>query len=195
MKRAGISLEETRCLMLIPLRKVTRNYFFRRWIHFHRMMLSINIAFAVLSRIISAQDILLKNYLFQSVDEPSSYKYYSNNFVLFLWEYVDNPEKGISIDTLSYGFYNSCALPSIDSLKRRGIFYFEVEPSDFNDESRKQIAIQNCNQLNVLISNKDTVMTIFNSSRQQHATYKKIKTLPQNVLDHLRKRGVKLNVK
>ena len=100
---------------------------------------------------------------------------------------------GISFSQSYFGFYDSCELPSLDSLKQDGTYYFEVDSSNFADEETTKVNLYNiCGQLNIFTESKDTFMNINYSSRQQYATYKKINTLPQDVQEYLEKKGIKL---
>ena len=140
-----------------------------------------------------AQHPALNKELFQGIQEPSIYKYYSGRFLVMFWVYQDIQTKGVDIDTSYFGFYESCDLPSLDSLKQGGAYYFEVDSSDFADEEARKInGTQNCAQLSVFTEGKDTLMNIYYSRRQQYATYKKVNRLPKNVEDYLKKKGVVL---
>lgn len=130
-----------------------------------------------------AQNASLPGNMFQSVDEPSIYKYYSEESLFVFWIYKEDVKKVVDIDTLQYGFYDSCGLPSSESLKDSGKYYFELDSSTFADETGSKIDINNaCSELNIYMEDKEIRMTIYYSSRQQYTTYKKVNTLPKNVL-------------
>jgi len=136
-----------------------------------------------------------KNELQESHDSTSEeetiYKYYTDELVIWIWFY----EKTSQIESYktNFGFYNTCELPSLVSLKQSGTYYFEVVSSDFADEETTKVNMQNsCAQLNIFTEGKDTLMNIYYSSRQQYVTYKKIQTLPKNIQEYLEKIGIKL---
>ena len=147
---------------------------------------------SLVSNLVLAQKSELNQSIYQNVAEPSIYKYYSESSLIDLWVYKNPSKKVAEIDTLSYGFFESCDLPHIDSLKHKGTYYFEIDKGDFSaadEESRKLIAYQNCGQLNLQKSATDTLMIIFYSSRQQYVTYRKIKSLPPRIAEYLRTKG------
>ena len=114
-----------------------------------------------LSLDVTAQNNILNGKTFQSVDEPSIYKYYSEKFVFTFWIYKENVNEIVDIDTLLYGFYNSCDLPSIEELKPGGVYYFEIDSSDFADEETANMNIHNtCGELNLFTDGGDTLMNI-----------------------------------
>jgi hypothetical protein len=135
-----------------------------------------------------------KNELQESHDSTSEeetiYKYYTGELVIWIWSY----EKTSQIESYktNFGFYNDCELPSLDSLKREGTYYFEVDSADFADEETTKVNMQNsCGQMNIFTDGKDIMMNIYYSSRQQYVTYKKIDALPANVQEYLQKKGIK----
>lgn len=140
-----------------------------------------------------AQRLDLNNKLFQNIQESSIFKYYSGKILVTLWVYKDIQAKGIDIDTSYYGFYDSCDLPNLNSLKDSGINYFEVNSIDFIDETSRKANLNNiCGQLNIYTEDKDTMISVYYSSRQQYVTYEKVDALPKNVQEHLEKKGIKL---
>ena len=142
---------------------------------------------------LKAQVNVLNGKTFQSVDEPSIYKYYDEKFVYIFWIYKEDINKRVDVDTLSYGFYNSCELPSLENMKQSGIYYFEVDSSDFVDAETANTAVHNaCGELNIFNNGKDTLMNIYYNSRQQYATYRKVNALPKNVRAFLKKKGIEL---
>jgi len=147
-----------------------------------------------LSTNLIAQSSALSGKIFNSVDEPSIYKYYTSQFLVTFWVYKEDLTKVVDIDTVYYGFYDSCELPSLDSLKQSGTYYFEVDSSDFVDEETTKANIHNsCGELSTSSEGKDIFMNIYYSSRQQYATYRRVQTLPPNVLTYLKKKGIKIN--
>jgi hypothetical protein len=142
-----------------------------------------------------AQSINLNNKLFQNIQEPSIFTYYSGKFIHTLWIYKDIQTKGIGITASYYGFYNSCDLPSLDSLKQSGTYYFEVNSTDFDKEKTKlKIPYNSCGELHIFTVGKDTMMNIYYSNSQQYVTYKKIKTLPEKVTIYLKSKGIQIPV-
>jgi hypothetical protein len=151
-------------------------------------------ALAVKPILLPAQYNLLAGNIFQSTQESSEYKCYTEKFLLILWVYKDDKAKVVDIDTMQYGFYNSCELPSLDSLRKSGVCYFELDSSDFVDKESTNINIHNaCSELNFIVEGKETRMNVYYSSRQQYATYKEVKTLPHKIRRNLKKRKIKLN--
>jgi hypothetical protein len=101
------------------------------------------------------------------------------------------PEFGIEVSDYFYGFYDDCDLPSIDSLRRNGDYYFEVTPMEFEVEDRRKVYVENaCGQVSFFTEKQDTFMNIYYSSRQQYVTYKKLNRLPQNVQKYLIEKGI-----
>lgn len=137
----------------------------------------------------------LDNTMWQLTTEKYIYSIYSQGKLYEVTDYSrsDYPNGGITVTVKRYGFYNSCELSSLDSLKRTGIYYFEVDTSDFTDKETVDINIHNaCGELSYSIEDEDTLMTIYYNSRQQYATYRKVNTLPKNVRAFLKKKGIKL---
>jgi hypothetical protein len=137
----------------------------------------------------------LVNTVWQNATENYIYSVYYQDKIYEITDYTKSsyPEGGIAITIRTYGFYNTCELPSLDSLKKSGTYYFEVDSSDFADEETTKLNMQNsCAQLNIFTEGKDTMMNIYYSSRQQYATYKKVYTLPKNVQEYLQRKGIKL---
>lgn len=139
------------------------------------------------------QNLKLKNKFFRNMDEPSIYIFYAEKKLLTYWVYKDT-SKGATITTSFYGFYDSCDLPSLDSLKENGRYYFELDSTDFeNEELRKIRTYQNCAELTIFSYGNDTLMTIYYSSSQQYVTYKMIHSLPENVTRYLKEKGIEIN--
>ena len=127
-----------------------------------------------------------------SSEEETIYKYYIGELVIWIWVY----EKASQIESYetNFGFYDSCDLPSLDSLKSSGAHYFEVDSSDFADEETTKVNMRNsCGQLNIFTEGGDTLMNVYYSNRQQYVTYKKINALPKNVREYLLKKGITLD--
>jgi hypothetical protein len=125
--------------------------------------------------------------------DETIYMYYSKVFAIIIWAYK-TPSK-IDNYTMYYGFYDDCDLPHIDSLKQSGIYYFAVDKSDFENEQKRAVSMRNaCEELNIFTVGNDTLMNIYRSSNQQYITYKKLDSLPQNVHDYLRKKGIRKNL-
>jgi len=141
-----------------------------------------------------AQRSKLAGKIFQSLQEPSIYKCYSKQFVFTLWIYKERKKQMVDIDTLNFGFYDSCALTNFDNLKDSGIYYFEVDTSDFLDNDTKRINISNgCAQFDLFTENKETMINLLYNSRQQYVTYRRINALPSAVQKYLRMKGIKLD--
>jgi hypothetical protein len=138
----------------------------------------------------------LNNTIWQHTAENYIYSIYHQGKLYEITDYSKSsyPEGSITIAIKIYGFYDSCELPSIDSLKQSGAYYFEVDSSDFADEATTKVNMQNnCAQMNIFIQGKDTLMNIYYSSRQQYATYRKVDALPKNIQEYLQKKGIKLD--
>ncbi|QKG81017.1 hypothetical protein [Tenuifilum thalassicum] len=88
---------------------------------------------------------------------------------------------------LYYGFYDSCEITSLNDLKRKGKYYFEVFTSE-------EITGQDCAELFINKYETDTLMTIYYSSSQKYFTYKKINSLPENVIKYLEEKGIEINM-
>lgn len=147
--------------------------------------------------LVSAQETnqSLINTVWQNASENYIYTVYHQDKIYEITDYSKSsyPEGGITVAIKVYGFYDTCELPSLVSLKKSGTYYFEVDSSDFADEETTKVNMQNsCGQLNIFTEGKDTMMNIYYSSRQQYATYKKVDTLPKNVQEYLRKKGIEL---
>ena len=120
------------------------------------------------------------------------YKYYTRELVTWIWFY----EKTSNIESykINIGFYDNCELPSLDSLKQSGAYYFEVDSSDFADDATTKVNMQNnCAQMNIFTQGKDTLMNIYYSSRQQYATDRTVDALPTNIHEYLQTKGIKLD--
>lgn len=119
------------------------------------------------------------------------YKHYSAKISTMLWTYQNTQQ--VEYYSSNFGFYHDCDLPSIKSLKQNGTYYFEVDSTDFVDEKARMAAVENgCAQMNIQIQGKDTLMSIYYSSRQQFVKYKKIQALPPNVQEYLKNKGIDL---
>jgi hypothetical protein len=131
--------------------------------------------------------------IWQNDTEKYIYLYYSQKRLYETTDYTDSkyPEFGIEVSNYFYGFYHDCDLPSIDSLKRSGEYYFEVTPLEFEDEDKRKVYVENdCGQVSIFTEKQDTLMNIYYSSRQQYVTYKKLDSLPPNVQKHLEENGI-----
>lgn len=123
-------------------------------------------------------------------DDENFFRIYMNNQIIEILIYDNNK---ISDFIQRYGFYESCNLPSLDSLKDRGKYYFELDSSDFEDEETRKVRIYlRCAELNIYTYEGDTLMTIFYSSRQHFFTYKKIDSLPEIVTKYLKEKGIEV---
>ncbi|MEJ5265506.1 MAG: hypothetical protein WHT29_09340 [Bacteroidales bacterium] len=136
-----------------------------------------------------------KNELQESHDSTSGeetiYKYYTGELVIWIWFYERTSQ--IEIYKTIFGFYNDCDLPRLDSLKREGTYYFELDYTDFdNEKTIKTITHQECAELNIYTHERDTLMTIYYSIRQQFVTYKKINALPEMVMKYLKEKGIEI---
>ena len=139
------------------------------------------------------QNLNLKDKIFINIDEPTIYILYTEKKLLTFWVYKDT-SKSVKITTSFYGFYGSCDVPSLDSLKESGRYYFELDSTDFeNEELRKIRTYQNCAELTIFSHETDTLMTIYYSSSQQYVTYKRINSLPENVVKYLKEKGIEIN--
>ncbi|WP_321321741.1 hypothetical protein [Labilibaculum sp.] len=143
-----------------------------------------------LSSNLVSQNAELEGGLFQNIDEPSIYHYYKGKQLLVYWVYENNPNKVVEIDTLNYGFYNVCDIPSIDSLKQSGKYYFEIDAEDFEEGERFD---RDCGEMEIYKEGDKTMMNIYYSSSQQFVTYMKIEVLPEKVQRYLQKKGVSVS--
>jgi hypothetical protein len=136
----------------------------------------------------------LPNTIWQNNTEKYIYLYYYSQKKLYgITDYTRSkyPEFGIEVSNSFYGFYNDCDLPSIDSLKRNGDYYFDVIPFYFKYEEKRKVYVENaCGEVSIFTEKQDTFMNIYYSSRQQYVTYKKLDTLPQNVQKYLIGKGI-----
>ena len=125
--------------------------------------------------------------------EEYIYLYYSQKTLYKITEYTwpTDPESGVKVSTRFYGFYDDCDLPSVDSLKPNGVYYFDVIPLYFEVEDDRKVYVENaCGELSIFTEKQDTLMNIYYSSRQQYVTYKKLDTLPQNIQKYLQEQGI-----
>ena len=140
-----------------------------------------------------AQYNLLAGKIFQDVQEPSIYKCYDEKSVFTFWTSKAGKKQVIvDVDTLYFGFYDSCVLPNLDNLKSSGSYYFEVNAGNFLEEVREVDIHNACAEFDLFIEGKDTLMNLFYNSRQQYVTYRKIDKFPANIQKYLKKRGIKL---
>ncbi|MEM4326153.1 MAG: hypothetical protein QXU40_02535 [Candidatus Pacearchaeota archaeon] len=158
------------------------------------------IVFMIIPYLILGQNIFLKlpNTIWEHTTEKYIYLRYTYNKIFEIDNYLESmyPEGKIAIIEKKYGFYDSCNLPSLDSLKDSGKYYFELDSTDFKDEEvRKMNTDDNCAELNIYTYEGDTLMTIYYSSRQQFVTYKKIDSLPEIVTKYLKEKGIEVKKK
>ncbi|NDV45667.1 hypothetical protein D0T49_01200 [Paludibacter sp. 221] len=120
------------------------------------------------------------NDLLQKEEDETIYLYYSKKTVTMIWFYESTQE--IDTYTAYYGFFNSCNLPDIRSLRDNGNYYFMVDSLDFEDEEHREVNMQNaCAELNSLIIEGDTLINIYYSHNQQYVIYKKVNSLPEKI--------------
>jgi hypothetical protein len=106
------------------------------------------------------------------------------------------PDGRITISEKRYGFFDSCELPSLESLKQNGAYYFELDSSDFADETFESVNIQNaCGEVSFVHTGERNLMTIYFNSRQQFVAYAQVYTLPRNIRKILRKTRIKMRFK
>jgi hypothetical protein len=92
--------------------------------------------------------------------------------------------------TRFYGFYGDCDLPSIDSLKDNGLYYFDVIPLYFEVEDDRKVYVESaCREISFFTEKQDTFMNLYSSSRQQYVTYKKLDSLPPKLQRYLMSKG------
>ena len=102
-----------------------------------------------------------------------------------------HPEFGIEVYKYFYGFYDDCDLPSIDSLKPNGFYYFDVIPLYFEVEDDREVYVANaCREISFFTDKQDTLMNLYSSGRQQYVTYKKLDRLPQDLQKYLEEQGI-----
>jgi hypothetical protein len=143
-------------------------------------------------------DMKLSKTTWKNVNEAYIFSFYVKNDFFTITDYTKSayPEGGITFYLSNFGFFNSCDLPHIDSLKESGTYYFEVDSLDFasdDEEMIKKQMNQICSELNFSVEGKDTLMTIYRSSQQQYATFKKIDSLPKNIQDYMKEKGIVLS--
>lgn len=148
--------------------------------------------------ICSAQEpeVDLANTIWQLSDEDYLYLVYSKGNVYEITDYTKSnyPKVGITVTERRYGFYNSCILPSADSLQKSGAYYFELSLTDSSNQDTESInTFSACGELSFIKQDKQVLMNIYYNSRQQYGTYKKRTTLPKNVQKYLEKDGIKLD--
>ena len=127
--------------------------------------------------------------------EEYIFLYYSQKTLYKIADYTrsTHPEFGIEVSDSFYGFYDDCDLPSIDSLKPNGIYYFDVIPLYFEDEDDRQVHVENaCREISIFTEKQDTFMNLYSSKRQQYVTYKKLDSLPKNVQKYLQEQGIQV---
>ena len=129
-----------------------------------------------------------QNYESREPDE-SIYLYFLDKTVITFWVY-EGDQNTESYSTF-YGFYDDCNLPSINSLKDEGVYYFMVDSLDFEDEHFIAKNMENeCAVLYLFIEDKDVFINIYYSASQQYVTYKKANRLPEKAYDHLKNKGI-----
>ena len=130
----------------------------------------------------------LQSSIWQHSKEDYIYQVYLKDQLLEITDYVSAsyPEGGITLSSNYYGFYNSCEIPHIDSLKSSGPYYFEISDIEINDAGKIEGPIR-CLELNIFKEDEDTSMNIYDSYHQQFSTYQKLKKLPKNLEDYLKK--------
>lgn len=162
-------------------------------------MRSILLIYCVLKfTICSAQEpeIDLANTIWQLSVDNYVYLVYHKGNVYEITDYTKSsyPNGGITVTSRKYGFYNSCVLPSADSLQKSGIYYFELDSTNSsNQETRNSNISSACAELSFVKEEKNVLMNIYYNSRQQYGTYKKINTLPKNIQKYLKRKGIKLD--
>lgn len=150
------------------------------------MKIKLFIIFLILFKFSNAQN--LENTIWTNGN--NFFRIYTKNQIIELSIY-DNDK--ISDFIQRYGFYNSCDLPSLNSLKSVGKYYFELDSSDFEDEETKKVrTYSRCAVMEIYTYGGDTLMTIYYSSRQQFFTYKKINSLPEIVTKYLKEKGIEI---
>ena len=134
----------------------------------------------------------LWNTFWQLTTEDYIYIFYDESNVYELTDYTSAgyPEGGITLSSNIYGFYETCELPGIDSLKQSGNYYFEISPEE-NIKGDGFVAYANdCGELKIYLKGSKTMMNIYYSSSQQFVTYMKIDALPTKILRYLKEKGV-----
>ena len=125
------------------------------------------------------------------VRKTSNFYYAYTHKYLYTFQPTRFDSTGIRICRYFYGFYDDCDLPSTDSLKQNGDYYFEVDIADFEkDQDGSQRYVGNCFVLSIFKDKQDTMMNVYWSTRQKIFAYKKINNLPDSVYDILQKKGI-----
>ena len=124
--------------------------------------------------------------IWQHSEEQYIYYLYFDDFLYEITDYISAsyPEGGITLSKRHFGFQNTCDLLNIDSLQNLGIYYFEIDEGDVNDN--RSINSYECLELSFLKENEDEYMNIYSSRQQQFSTYRKIKKLPKVVEEYLK---------
>jgi hypothetical protein len=125
--------------------------------------------------------------IWQHSEEKYIYIVYLDRQFLEITDYTASsyPKGGITLSKRLYGFYNSCDVPSIDSLQTSGTYYFEIYEDDINEDG--SLENYDCFELSFSEEYGTEVMNIYRSSQQQFSTYRKVKKLPKNLEEFLRK--------
>ncbi|RZT96594.1 hypothetical protein EV201_1235 [Ancylomarina subtilis] len=131
----------------------------------------------------------LANTIWQSTSEDYIYLVYNDNKVYDVTDYTSAgyPEGGITISANLYGFYSKYDLPSIDSLKQSGKYYFEIDPEDLEEGESFE---SECGEVEIYKEGDETMMNIYYSNSQQIAIYLKVDELPIKIQKYLKKKGI-----
>lgn len=129
----------------------------------------------------------LQNSVWKHSEEDYIFLLYLESQFLDITDYIsaDYPEGGVTLSKRYFGFYNSCELPNIDALQSSGPYYFEIDEDEINDDG--SIDDYDCLELSFSEENGEEYMNIYRSSQQQFSTYRKLRQLPKNLEDFLKK--------
>ena len=81
------------------------------------------------------------------------------------------------------GFFDSCNLPSIDSLKNKGKYFFIISKEEVQD---KDLMNTFCQELSFYTSNDSTFFSNYSSYNQQYAVFYKLKELSTELKEYLK---------
>jgi hypothetical protein len=125
--------------------------------------------------------------IWQHSEEKYIYTVYLDRQFLEITDYTASsyPKGGITLSKRLYGFYNSCDVPSIDSLQTSGTYYFEIYEDDINEDG--SLEDYECLELSFYEEGGAEFINIYRSSQQQFSTFRKVNKLPKNLEDYLRK--------
>jgi hypothetical protein len=99
---------------------------------------------------------------------------------------------GITDLYFTYGFCDELKLKSINDLKDEGYYYFEVEPSNFQEKYKNKDGTYRGIQANIIQMEEDkNSFQIYDPMRPgQRGTYKRVNKLPEKLDSILKSKGI-----